>query len=463
MHYFPSITKNNLIQISPLLSRTNFTNLQSSFITDIPRLTSVLDFKQTVISRPTTAKPAFSRDVWAPYDGSKNEDDVFEENPRINRPKLDRHKTSKTVRVSSVNNSIAVQNFTSKTQITKNATPKTRIATNTSITSPKTPDPPKPVPWYAEKSKSFHKDLEKNFKTVRISKKVSRDSSEDQNSEIQWYENRTQPIYQALRSERPSTSSSIPRKKLISKSLDDQNLIKPRRNKPLSGLNFEDWLENTKLRNRKSVDYQKSKTSETSQEERDQVYKLWLKKKRTEKKNTTLNSTNPSDLSISTEPLAKRSEEQISSAIKIWLKTKNRESRQIRRQERVLNPSEENLRKELEKQKHVEIRAYEKWLSSKNKSEVKSQKAELKQVKSERKESEKQKRFEEVGGEIIASLRRQKEESEYNKYLAKRKLVKNRMNRTRKPENVALPVSVAESIDYGEGFKIGIFRATNTL
>ena len=98
-------------------------------------------------------------------------------------------------------------------------------------------------------------------------------------------------------------------------------------------------------------------------------------------------------------------------------------------------------------QNHLEC-AYEKWLSNKNKSEVKSQKAELKQVKTERKESEKQKRFEEVGGEMIASLRRQKEESEYNKYLAKRNLVKNRMNRIRKPENVALPVSVAESIDY---------------
>jgi len=176
----------------------------------------------------------------------------------------------------------------------------------------------------------------------------------------------------------------------------------------------------------------------------------------TQKKENKLNSTNPSNLSMgqsqSNEPLPKRSEEQISSAIKIWLKTKNRESRQIRRQERVLNPSEEKLRKEYEKQKLVEIRAYEKWISSKNKSEVKSQKADLKQAKTERKESEKQKRFEEVGGEIIASLRRQKEESEYNKYLAKRKLMKNRMNRTRKPENVALPVSVAESIDYSFDF-----------
>ena len=219
----------------------------------------------------------------------------------------------------------------------------------------KSPDLPKPVPWYAEKSKSFHKDLEKNFKTVRISKKVSRDSSEDQNSEVQWYENRTQPIYQALRSERPNTSSCIPRKKLMSKSLDGQTLTKPRRNKPLSGLNFEDWLENTKLRNRKSLDFQKTKISETSQEERDQVYKLWLKKKRIEKRKK-LNPTDPSDLSISNEPLLpKRSEEQISSAIKVWLKTKNRESRLIKRQERVLNPSEEKLRKDIEKQKLVEI------------------------------------------------------------------------------------------------------------
>lgn len=235
----------------------------------------------------------------------------------------------------------------------------------------------------------------------------------------------------------------------MSKSLDGQTLTKPRRNKPLSGLNFEDWLENTKLRNRKSLDFQKTKISETSQEERDQVYKLWLKKKRIEKRK----NLNPTDLSISNEPLLpKRSEEQISSAIKVWLKTKNRESRLIKRQERVLNPSEEKLRKDIEKQKLVEIRAYEKWLSDKNKSEVKSKKAELKQVKTERKESEKQKRFEEVGGEMIASLRRQKEESEYNKYLAKRNLVKNRMNRIRKPENVALPVSVAESIDYSFDF-----------
>ena len=420
MHYFPPIVDKKLIKVSPLLSIRYLIkpDLQTSFISEVPRLSSSVNFKQNIVTRPKTAKPGFSRPFWKPY----KTPDVVESKPKtvvkLDRPKSSNHKTE-----------------TFKKIIEK--------------------QPDKPKPWYAEKSKSFTKDLEKNFKTVRISKKFSRESSEDRNSsEVPWYENRTQPIYKALQSERPKTTSSI------SRSHDNISLTQQksqnRRSKPISGPSFEEWLENIKSRNKTTTATESKQNRVISQEERDRVFKLWLKKKQKNKTNQ-----NPCELSSSSAAfnLPKHTEEQISSAIKIWLKRKNRESRQIRRQERASLPNQEKLQAALEKQRLVEIRAYEKWLAKKNISEVKSKKAELKQVKNERKEKSSSSRYEEVGGEIIAGLKRQKEDLEYKQYLKRKNSIRNRVKKSvRRPESVALPESIAESVEYFKVLKLVIVK-----
>merc|ERR1712071_448379 len=178
--------------------------------------------------------------------------------------------------------------------------------------------PPKPTPWYAEKTKVFHEHLEKNFRTIRVKKSGNRlrssadtvDSTRD--SQPMWYENRKQPIYESLRMERTDLTDarkSMPRR--------PHTATAGRKQRVAAGPTFEEWLKSKKPARHYTSDY--SLTEETKNQKDQEVekaYQRWLKRKdeyikRQVREHKPLGDAGP-----------RHSEEEIKKALKKWHREK---------------------------------------------------------------------------------------------------------------------------------------------
>ena len=229
------------------------------------------------------------------------------------------------------------------------------------------------LPWYADKSKSFHNSFHENLSKSGLRKiKKHQDSNSSTSSEKPWYQDKKRPLYENLKATRP-VSHQVSRQQISPTNITRRKLFHTS-----STLTFDLWLKK-KVAQTPKQEKTEIISKEVKQEKANISFQKWLHKKIEQKKLENYHQETQNFDSIKKDPA------EIALAFTTWLKKKENIEKLKHDAEKLQSKQNSKAKSELEhKKSETNLKAFTKWLNKKVVLESKAWESELDHTREER-------------------------------------------------------------------------------